>query len=247
MNDNYIKRYKDFTFIPQYRLYVPSGESETSINILSFVLDCVSFLFSLYVPAIKEKPLTVFIRCGEYDPQCFREGRAIFLKCQISSWAQAAFQFAHELCHYSIPGNVPENLRWLEESICQTASAFFLHYLTHFWKANNIQYRTNDGQLYADCFAEYAENDLQSAKPVNLKAQEAITDLEHNCYQRDKNRYIAGLFLPIFMSNPRLWSAVPALCGLRPNQSLQASLDEWLQIEPQEMRPGLLQLRALFF
>lgn len=246
MNDNHISQYKDFTFIPQHRLYVPSGESEASINIFSFVLDCVSFSFSQFVPTIKEKPLTVFIRHGEHDPQCFREGHAIFLKCQTSSWSQAAFQFAHELCHYSIPGNVPENLRWLEESICHTASSFFLHHLTHLWMENGIQYRTKDGQLYANCFAEYAESDLQSAEPVNLKAQEAIADLERNCYQRNKNRYIAGLLLPIFMGNPRLWASVPALCEIHPNQSLQASLDEWLQTEPQEMRPGLLQLRALF-
>lgn len=246
MNGNCIRQYKDFALIPQHKLRIPSGESEAAIDAFSFVLDCVSFLFSVYVPAIAEKPLTVSIRCGAHDPQCFRAGHEIFLNCQIFSWAQAAFQFAHELCHYSIPGDVPGNLRWLEESICQMASIFFLCRLTRLWKAKNVQYRASDGRLYAEYFAEYAENYMQSAEPVDLKVQETIADLERNCYQRDKNQYISGLFLPIFKKNPNLWSAIPALCELHPDQSLQASLDEWLQATPQEMRPGLLQLRVLF-
>lgn len=241
-----MEQYKNFIFIPKHRIQIPSDISAESINPFSYVLDCVSFLFSQYIPTIIEKPLTVFIRCGMHDPQCVREAYAIFLNCEIFSWSQAAFQFAHELCHYCIPDDVPGNLRWLEESICQTASVFFLRRLTQFWKATSIQYRTVDGRLYADCFTEYAEDNMQTTEPVNLKTQETIMDLESNCYQRNKNRYIASQLLPIFTRNPLLWSAVPTLCNLCPNQSLQASLDEWLQAEPQEIYPGLLQLRSLF-
>lgn len=145
-----MEQYKNFIFIPKHRIQIPSDISAESINPFSYVLDCVSFLFSQYIPTIIEKPLTVFIRCGMHDPQCVREAHAIFLNCEIFSWSQAAFQFAHELCHYCIPDDVPGNLRWLEESICQTASVFFLRRLTQFWKATSIQYRTVDGRLYAD-------------------------------------------------------------------------------------------------
>ena len=94
------------------------------------VLDCVMTLFDRYVPGIPGQPLNIrIVRNGE-SPACFRTIREIHLNTELVYISQAAYQFAHELCHMRIPFFVGEDLRWFEESVCEMASHFFLKKLS---------------------------------------------------------------------------------------------------------------------
>lgn len=240
------KVYKYFQYIPAFRFEVPKQEKENTVAGLVFTLDCVAYLFANVNPAIGTKPLTVTIVKNQDSPICIRESNLILLDCGIFSWAQAAYQFAHELCHYSMPKSVHPKLRWLEESICQTASLFFLCRTDDLWRAMSVPYITDTGSIYAHSFSEYARNDAAKAIPFDFTCPSQISDLEVNCYQREKNRHIANQLLPIFTAYPTLWSAVPSLCQIQEVHTLSSAFDEWLRQVHQGLRSGVLQIRTLF-
>ena len=100
-----------------------------------FVLNSICSLFQEHFPEAKNKlaDLTVFLCKEGEEPICYRKSQKIFLYADILSFSQAAYQFSHELCHYMIPDTVCQNLGWLEESICETASYYFLKKLTIAW------------------------------------------------------------------------------------------------------------------
>lgn len=228
-----------------YRLQIPAGEDPNQYQSLVFTLDCIAVLFRTNISEIGTRPLIVVIDQERKCPTCFRSAYVIFLTCRSSSWSQGAYQFAHELCHYSIPGEVSPPFRWLEESICQMASLFYLYELTSLWKKVDIPFRTADGQLYADCFTEYADEDAKECTSCDPRDPATLASLEADCYQREKNSYIANQLLPIFKSCPDMWKAVPLLCRVPYLSSLAASLDVWQFLTPQAAHPGFVALRQI--
>ena len=88
------------------------------------VLDCVMTLFDRYVPGVPGQPLNIKIERSGESPACYRNLREIHLNTELRYISQAAYQFAHELCHMRIPFFVGEDLRWFEESVCEMASHF---------------------------------------------------------------------------------------------------------------------------
>lgn len=220
-----MNQYKSFSFVPKFRLAIPSGETRDSISDFAFTLDCVAFLFSHWIPQLKDKPLTVTFHLD--DPMCHRESNTIFLNCETTSWVQAAYQFSHELCHLAIPMAVCTPLRWLEESICEAASLYILPKMTLLWKSLNIKKRTADGDLYLDVFEQYAASTSSKVIQFDMKDAAELSSLEKDCYCREKNRYIALKLLPIFEECPDFWAAVPALCQVQESHSLRSSLHQW--------------------
>lgn len=239
-----MKQYKCLSFLPKFRLEIPSGENINSISRFAFTLDCVSFLFSFRIPQLKDKQLTIVLRPDV--PMCCRESNTIYLACEPNAWAQAAYQFSHELCHFSIPEKVCSQLRWLEETICETASLYVLPKMTLLWKSLNIKYTVQGGGIYWDSFERYASNTSSKVIPFDMKDISELSVLEKNCYLREKNRYIALKLLPIFIEYPDLWSAVPALCRVQADLPLRSSLQQWQTISPPHLRPLIAQVSDLF-
>lgn len=218
---------------------------QDNLQELLFTLDSICTLFDKYF-APTGLPLTVAIRTGK-DPECIRPLHRIYLNTQHLNWCQAAYQFAHELCHYMIPYDVCKNLRWLEESICELASYFFLRELTDYWLLLDIKYSTADNLLYAEQFARYALEDSQTSTVFDVTLQSEITLLEKDCYLRKKNKHIANLLLPIFQEHPDTWNSVPILCQILPGLSLYDSLKNWLLLSPDESLIGLRKIAYIFF
>lgn len=229
--------YTHFQLNPTFRLQIPDGESEGSVANLCNVLDGVAYLFSQYVPTLKEKLLTVRFYPSDDTPMCLRSQHMILLNCEIDVWNQAAYQFAHELCHFTIPVDVHPKLRWIEESICQAASIFFLFQLADTFGRG--------GHPYAKYFSCYAEKDARKATPFNWTDRVELSALRSDPYLREKNSYIANHLLPIIWEEPKLWAAVPLLGFVREVSSIQAALDEWLRLVPLDLRPGLLRIKAV--
>ena len=208
------------------------------------VLDLVMTLFDRYVPGIPGQPLNIRIVRNEDSPACFRTLREIRLNTELQYVSQAAYQFAHELCHMRIPFFVEEDLRWFEESVCETASHFFLRKLAA--ELANEKYKGHPAlQRYAPKFREYSENVLKGAKEVDLTSGRQMRRFALNCYLRDENLYVAKLLLPIFERNPGLWEAILYLGHVPCGFSAADSLEIWKSTACCEKK-AIEEIRELF-
>ena len=133
------------------------------------VLDCVMTLFDRYVPGIPGQPLNIKIAKTGESPACIRALREIRLNTELRYVSQAAYQFAHELCHMRIPFFVGEDFRWFEESVCEMASHFFLRKLA--LELANEKYADHRAYtvfllLYPYSFASFLLNYRQTMNPL---------------------------------------------------------------------------------
>jgi len=53
------------------------------------------------------------------------EQNTIYINCSYFDTNQFTYQLSHELCHWMNPVKIKYNLRWLDETLAVTASAFF--------------------------------------------------------------------------------------------------------------------------
>ena len=238
--------YLVFKHAPLFRFAVPDNKNKNDFSNFVFTLDSIVYLFELYFPELATKELTVFNNPENDTPICFRTLKQIYLNSDSFFWSQAAYQFSHELCHYTIPFDVAPNLCWIEESICQTASLFFLQKISKYWRRIGIKLTTTDGDLYYNSFAKYAENDAKDFIEFDLCSDSEIKSLEENCLQREKNKHVANLLLPIFQKYPKTWWAIPSLESIAPNLCLNDSLENWAEIVPSESHKGVVEIARLF-
>ena len=208
------------------------------------VLDCVMTLFDRYVPGIPGQPLNIKIERSGESPACYRNLREIHLNTELRYISQAAYQFAHELCHMRIPFFVGEDLRWFEESVCEMASHFFLRKLS--LELTNEKYNDYPAlQKYAHKFSEYSAQILEGAKEIDLTSERQIRRFTLNCYLRDENLYVAKLLLPIFEKNPGLWEAVLYLGHVPSGFGVTDSLEIWKKTACREEK-AIEEIRGLF-
>ncbi len=186
---------------------------------------------------------------------------AIGLATQDTHWAQYSFQFAHEFCHAlaNFGDNPKRSVRyplqanlWLEESLCETASLFTLRGMSRDW-LTAPPYPA--WRSYAAWFNNYAEQRIRLPKhqlPAGTSFivwfRENQTALRQNAAIRERNTIIAIQFLPIFEAEPRGWEAVAFLNrgSPDPNKSLAQHFAEWRSRCPQDLRPFITRLAAVF-
>lgn len=231
--------------ISTFRFQVPQGETVNSVQMFAYVLDCISMLFQKYVPSIGARPLIIINSPNADCPICHRDIQIIQLTTAPTLWCQIAYQYAHELCHYSISSEVSDNLRWFEESICEMASLYFLQQIGMLWRNSNVGFQTASGETYAFSFIEYAANTSNKFVAFDLKDHQMIHYFESNCYDRLRNRYVANQLLPIFTEYPKTWEAVPSLCRVV-QPTFAKALGSWICESPPSARPGLLRIQSLF-
>ena len=223
----------------------PHDTEQTCRENCAFVLFCIATLFKLYIPTIDANGVTILISPHFDTPQCFHNPNHIHLSTKPDRWSQITYQFSHELCHHAIHGDVAPNLRWLEESICEMASLYFMRLLTQLWQKIALDKTTTDGQPYAPLFTQYVQDAETKFTSFCLTDSEAIRALECDCYDRKRNMYVAKMLLPIFIKHPRTWLAVPHLAGIQQPSLLQA-IDAWIHESPADAHQGLQALRTLF-
>ena len=232
-------------FVPSFIFRIPPGESLATVQHFVFVLDCVSSLFRSFIPQVGQAHLLISNDPNRDSPICFYGTNHIELNTRPTRWAQIAYQFSHELCHHCINGIVDQNLRWFEESVCETAALFFMQVLGITWKKNNEQLYASSGGLYADELIRYAADTAKNFIAFDLKDPATRKQLEADCYDRKRNRYLANHLLSIFAHHPNTWGAIPLLSTIH-QQSLEEALDVWILASPPAALPGLREIRALF-
>ena len=186
---------------------------------------------------------------------------AIGLTGKNTYWAQYSFQFAHEFCHALANfANSPQRLVryprhanfWLEESLCETASLFTLRAMSRSWRTAP-PYPV--WRAYAPWLSAYVkqrlalpEHQIPAGTPFSVWFKETEPALRLNPTIRDRNTIIAIQLLPLFEAEPRGWGALTFLNRGFPrvNGSLTQRLAEWRSQCPEELRPFLSRLAAVF-
>ena len=239
---------------PQFA--IDCGDSEEfpiSFHDTIFLIDSLLHVMNLSLPIQDSDVATIAFSSSSECPICYKESRLIILNCEKSYWCQVVYQLAHEMCHLMIPGEVAENLKWLEESICELSSYIFLPKIKKYWlrlaaTASIDQVKAS----YAPFFEEYVLDDQLKSEAFDLASlignpdSNELSSLISDCCMRNKNTYIAINLLPIFKTLPLTWHAVPYLGAIPPNQSLSASLKQWIELSPTDSHMGLQKIANLF-
>lgn len=185
----------------------------------------------------------------------------IGLAVEGNLWARFAFQFAHEFGHALMDHandmqkawHQPVHAnKWLEESLCETASLFSLGAMAQTW---NTAPPYPNWKSYAAALADYATKRLaepQHQLPANQTFAAWFTaeepGLRKRGTERDKNTIIARQLLPLFQAEPDGWESLPFLMlGARDvNKLLAKHLAEWSNNAPAALRPFITKVAAIF-
>ena len=147
----------------------------------------------------------------EIPPICVDNDHLILLNTSGSRYfLQNVYQLAHELCHYIIREKSEQNCNsWLEESICELSSIFFLNRLKHAWSIDSNYFKHG----YSSAFEKYVLDVSDTQVPFDLTdlrspTSEIYSKMNSDEYLRGLNAYVAFELLPFFESNPSIWKDI---------------------------------------
>ena len=161
-------------------------------------------------------------------PQTERPNSIIFISGKAPMYVQYIYQFAHELCHFMVPGEVCKSYRWFEETLCQMMSLYTLKFL--------YCSRSERTALYPGLYAaipgyiKMIQSDRTPIKDMSLSEfiRFNLLHLQAECYDRPMNRAIACELYPLFLKTPELWKIVPSLHTLTDDMTLAAGIKSLL-------------------
>jgi hypothetical protein len=240
------------------------GFGRASPNDITAVLQSAAFEIWKHCPHTQLDGIDVYHRADHPQTDFKRtpSGRiGIGLSARDTHWAQYAFQFAHEFCHAlanysnnpqrSVPYPRHANL-WLEESLCETASLFALRAMSRSWRTAPPYPAWRSYATWLNDYVEQRlalpEHQLPAGASFLVWFHENQAALRQNSDLRDRNTIIAIQLLPIFEAEPRGWGAVAFLNRGSSNaeESLAQRLVEWRSQCPEDLRPFVTRLAAVF-
>lgn len=194
--------------------------TETELLHFSTIADNLIQLYEEYF-GINIKPFKL-INDFAYDPAptAIRESATIYMSCPTYYNIQFAFQFSHELLHWTIPESVPKNLRWFEETLAVLSSIFFPPLLGSI-----------DSEVYAEFLNNCFVNPLCVSRP-STPTLEQITILQNGSGTANFNDYgsyynIAMALFPHIKEHPEFWKKIPTVCNYSNNLSFYEFWSEW--------------------
>ena len=230
----------------------PISISEDDFELSLFAIDSLLHVMNISLPIQQSPEAVIEFTDAQKFPMCVRTTKTIYLTSSPNDWAKTCYQLAHEMCHYMIPNDVVSTLQWLEETICELASCYFLPEISEYWKRLAIFKPAPDKVFDYNTFKTYIEECLKEKSIFSLKllapdtVHSFVPTLEENCTLREINRYIVFRLLPIFKHFPEVWHAVPLLSELNANQPLLDALKQWATLAPTESYIALQEVAQLF-
>jgi len=195
----------------------------------------------LFISRHREGPITLFERTPRGEV-------AIRLDCEDRYYSQFIYQFAHELTHVraNFQPTDHEN-KWLEETLCETASLFALRKLSKHWEKN----APNDAlKNYRKSLAAYAATVIKGREPLTLKTSPAFyqkheATLRKSATERSLNGAFANLILPLLEAEPGHWKVLPHFPRIK-GSSLTSHFQAWRKASPKEHHSFLTKVEAIF-
>lgn len=120
---------------------------------------------------------------------------AIRLKVKdCTYWIQMVYQLTHELCHYFIrqqKENKDVTVKWIEETICEAVSLYFLHFFATNWSKFEM---SNINQDFGEEFWIYLTNELRKGEKSfpfqqNITSKETLIIFESLCTENREFRF----------------------------------------------------------
>jgi hypothetical protein len=163
-------------------------------------------------------------------------------------YSQIIYQFAHELAHIRADFQpIEHENKWLEETLCETASLFALRQLALRWEK---EAPNNALKKYRRHLTPYAQRVIESREPLTPKTSPAFYQkhretLRKSATERALNGAFANLILPLLEKEPVHWQTLthfPRIKGATLTQHFQA----WRKASPQKHHRFLTNLESLF-
>lgn len=163
-------------------------------------------------------------------PITYRHSKTIILNYDPDCANQIVFQLSHELCHASIPSDVPDNLRWLEESFAVLSSFFFPLRLKNIVVSKYKLYFQSSLAACKPCFP-------LSAIPLSDGDLSLLASGSGTNNYNDYGNYwkVAQVMLPLAEKYNDFWKVVPYLCKIPRNLSLKESFQMWQLSVPSDI------------
>jgi hypothetical protein len=232
---------------------VPGGWGDASTDDIRAVLDSAAAVLLRNFPG-REAP-SIRVERGRKDPiVLFARGprgeHVVRLNTEDAYWSQYAYQFAHELGHILCGYREGENPnKWLEESLCETASLYALRAMARTW-AESPPYP--NWASYAPRLREYSEKRLAATADAGGTLADWYRrnekDLRADGTRRELNAIVAKALLPLFEEDPGRWEAVSWINHERgrAGRSLADHLRAWSGSVPARHAAFVRRLAALF-
>lgn len=163
-------------------------------------------------------------------------------------YAQLIYQFAHEWAHIRADFQpVDHENKWLEETLCETASLFALRHLASHWKK---QAPNEALKNYRKNLATYAASVMDTRESLTRQSAPAFyrqhrKSLRQSATERSINGAFANLILPLFEAEPRHWETL-ATIPREKGASLSQHFEQWRKSTPQKHHRFLRKLESLF-
>ena len=165
-------------------------------------------------------------------------------------WAQAAYQFSHELghilCNYRSERKAN---KWFEETLCETASLFALRKMAVRWQTEPPY---PHWKSYHKALSDYAQkridqHPLPTGKSLATYVAEHRRSLQQNPTQRKLNTTVAVQLLPLFEAEPHRWAAVRHLNAGKPDSAptLESYFRRWHATVPEEHKAWVAQVAGM--
>lgn len=109
-----------------------------------------------------------------------------------SYWCQVIYQLSHELTHCFIYCNnkdINKNVKWIEETICEAMSLYYLKYFSKYWKDCPL---SKINPTYFKSIEQYLDNILKKEgtnKLSNLNNLDDLRRLNEYCEENRADRF----------------------------------------------------------
>lgn len=190
----------------------------TDDNNIPDVLDLINELCLIVNESfpIDNKQVQITFEPQLNNPIYLREAKIIMITPRIEQWNAIVYELSHELCHFGIIDEAPQTNKWFEESICETASYYFLLKMAKLYHLKYLATKEEKYKRYMEFIATYSRQSenfkIFSTGDLVIGKDKALLDgLQKNEKLREYNRYIAIKILPVFQTNPQLWECIQYL------------------------------------
>jgi hypothetical protein len=223
-----------------------TANPEINVDLLDSVI--TDFYSNLHSRKIKTSPVMVLNSRSSIPPidgPMIEKGSthtSIYLDTEDSFWAQYAFQFSHELCHFVIDKEWPpinDRFGWLEEAICELASLYTLSKMSITWQVNPPRPNMSSFSvsLKKYCDDRISDPNRNITEPISVWLIGNLPVLYNDRYKRIENSIIAIHLLPIFTRTPDLWKIIHHMkeIDVHDNMTLRQYLLEWRKFIPSNL------------
>lgn len=139
---------------------------------------------------------------------CVKQNKPSFINLHVKSmfyWSQVIFQLSHEMTHCFIECHNPKvmTVSWIEETICEAMSLYFLNFYSKNWKKCELEIFNANYNKYIEDYLDDNLEDEGTDRLENCSSLKELKDIEKTSttQREDRNNEMKKLFTYIKKEN----------------------------------------------